>query len=85
MGLVQVETMTSKYSFQLFTPGSMNSLFSDFFRELWRGILGDVRDYLGKNWEVSSGKTKGNKRTKSGNVYRKKSGKIQKILLNTIK
>ena len=30
------------------TPGSMNSLFSNFFRELWRGILGGVRDYLGK-------------------------------------
>ena len=25
----------------------MNSLFSDFFREFWRGILGGVRDYLG--------------------------------------
>ena len=22
------------------TPGSMNSLFSDFFRKCWRGILG---------------------------------------------
>ena len=33
-----------KYS----TPGSMNSLFSDFFREFWRGILGGVRDYLGE-------------------------------------
>ena len=30
------------------TPGSMNSLFSDFFREFWRGILGGVRDYLGQ-------------------------------------
>ena len=30
------------------TPGLINSLFSDFFRELWRGILGDVRDYLGE-------------------------------------
>ena len=29
------------------TPGSMNSLFGDFFREFWRGILGGVRDYLG--------------------------------------
>ena len=30
------------------TPGSMNSLFSDFFMEFWRGILGGVRDYLGE-------------------------------------
>ena len=29
------------------TPGSMNSLFGDFFRVFWRGILGGVRDYLG--------------------------------------
>ena len=32
----------------LSTPGSMNSLFSDFFREFWRGLLGGVRDYLGE-------------------------------------
>ena len=31
----------------VYTPGSTNSLFSDFFREFWRGILGGVRDYLG--------------------------------------
>ena len=31
-----------------YTPGSMNSLFSDLFKEFWRGILGGVRDYLGK-------------------------------------
>ena len=30
------------------TPGSMNSLFSDLFREFWRGILGGLRDYLGE-------------------------------------
>ena len=30
------------------TPGSMNSLFSDLFKEFWRGILGGVRDYLGE-------------------------------------
>jgi len=29
------------------TPGSMSSLFGDFFRELCRGILGGVSDYLG--------------------------------------
>ena len=31
-----------------YTPASMNSLFSDFFRDFWRGILGGVRDYLGE-------------------------------------
>ena len=30
------------------TPVSMNSPFNDFFRELWRGGLEGVRDYLGK-------------------------------------
>ena len=30
------------------TPGSMNSLFSDLFRELWRGNLGGGRDYSGE-------------------------------------
>ena len=30
------------------TPGSMNSLFSDFFMEFWTGILGGVRVYLGE-------------------------------------
>ena len=30
------------------THGSMNSLFSDFFHEFWRGMLGDVRDYFGE-------------------------------------
>ena len=30
------------------TPGSMNSLVSDFFTEFWKGILGGVRDYLGE-------------------------------------
>ena len=35
-------------SYNKFTPGSMNSLFSDFFREFWRGILGGARDYLGE-------------------------------------
>ena len=32
----------------LYTPGSMNSLFSDVFSELWRDILTGVRDYLGE-------------------------------------
>ena len=36
------------YDEESYTPGSMNSLFSDFFREFWRGILGGVRDYLGE-------------------------------------
>ena len=33
---------------KIHTPGTMNSLFSDFFREFWRGILGGVRDYVGE-------------------------------------
>ena len=53
-------------------PGSMNSLFSDFFREFWRGILGGVRDYLGevlgdfywKNEGKLRGKTQENDRGK---------------------
>ena len=32
------------------TPGSMNGLFSDFFREFGRGILAGVRDCLGEVW-----------------------------------
>ena len=32
----------------LFTPGSMNRLFGDFFREFLGAILGGVRDYLGE-------------------------------------
>ena len=38
----------------------MNSLFSDLFRECWRGISGGVRDYLGKAlggfWRNNEGK-----------------------------
>ena len=30
------------------TPGSMNSLFSDFFKDFWKGTLRGVRDYLGE-------------------------------------
>ena len=45
----------------------MNSLFGDFFREFWRGILGGVRDYLG---EVSSGQIKGKKRIKNRKLFR---------------
>ena len=30
------------------TRGSMNSLFSDFFTEFWRGIFGGARDYVGE-------------------------------------
>ena len=45
------ETENRKTNMEIYstnTPGSMNSLFSDFFREFWRGILGGVRDYLGE-------------------------------------
>ena len=31
------------------TPGSMDSLFSDFVKEIWRGTSG-ARDYLGEIW-----------------------------------
>ena len=37
-----------KETIEIHTPGSMNSLFSDFFREFWRGMSGGVRDYLGE-------------------------------------
>ena len=30
------------------TPGSINSLFGDFFRELWGIVLEGVRDFLGR-------------------------------------
>ena len=36
------------FVFDFLTPGSINSLFSDFFREFWRGISGGVRDYSGE-------------------------------------
>ena len=32
----------------LYTTGSTNSLFSDFFTEVWRSTLVGVRDYLGE-------------------------------------
>ena len=41
------EVFRSKKNYKKPTPGSMNSLFSDLFKEFWRGILGGVRDYLG--------------------------------------
>ena len=44
-----------------YTRGSINSLFSDFFKEFWRRILGGVRDYIG---EVSKGNLNGNQRKK---------------------
>ena len=39
----------------------------------------------GRCWEVSSGKIKGNKRKTTGKLYRKKSGKTNKNILNSIK
>lgn len=38
-----------------YTPVSMHSLFSDLFSEIWRAILGGVRDYVEELWEVSRG------------------------------
>ncbi len=32
---------------EIYTPGSMNSLFGDFVQGILEGILGGVRDYLG--------------------------------------
>ena len=32
----------------LVTPGSMNSLFSDFVREFWRGVLEGILGHLGE-------------------------------------
>ena len=40
-------TLGKQDAYRPVTPGSMNSLFGNFFREFWRGILGGVRDYLG--------------------------------------
>ena len=50
MQLLDCEKVTKKENKQqnnLYTPGSMNRLFGDFFKEFWRGVLGCVRDYLG--------------------------------------
>ncbi len=55
-----------------FTPGSINSLFSNFVREIWRGMFGGVRDYLeemlGGFYKKPRGKLK-------DNYTRKKAGK----------
>ena len=48
----------------------MNSLFSDLFKEFWRGILGGVRDFWAKLGEVSTGQIKENKMTKSEKLFR---------------
>ena len=54
------------------TPGSTNSLFSDFFGEFWRGILGGVRERF---WEVSGGKIKETRGEHSDNYRGKDSEK----------
>ena len=48
----------------------MNSLFSDFFKEIWRGILGGVRDYVG---EILGG------------FYKKNEGNIEDTYTRTIR
>ena len=58
------------------TPGSMNSLFSDFFREFWRGISGGVRDYLG---EMLGGFWKKNKGIIIENYTKTTTDKVNKI------
>ena len=54
------------------TPGSMNSLFNDLFREFRRGTLGGVRDYLfrGDVGRFLMEQIKGNKRKQPGKLYR---------------
>ena len=63
------------------TPGSMNSLFTNFFIICSRYVLGGVRDCLGKVWEVSSGQVKEKKRKK----YTRKKIKSTKIQLYSTK
>ena len=53
----------------------MNSLFGDFFREFWRGILGGVRDYLG---EVLGGFLWKNKGIEHEKTRKPIEGKIEK-------
>ena len=60
------------------TPGSMNSLFGDFFREFWRMILGGVRDYLGGIWGGFWWKEAGNNRENEEN-YIEHIGKSEKL------
>ena len=61
----------------------MNSLFSDFFTEFWKGILGAFGTIQGRFGEVSSGKLKGNNKKKIRKLYRNKSEKTHpKIISN---
>ena len=62
------------------TPGSMNSLFSDFVREFGRDILGGVRDYLGEIWGSFYGT---NERNIDEHLTRKKSTNIEHSLIKT--
>lgn len=51
-----------------FTPGSVNGLFSDLFREFWRGVFGGVQDYFKRFGEFASGKVKENQRKTTGKL-----------------
>ena len=46
----QIQMMPKKLKTlsQDYTPGSINSLLSDLFKEFGRGMLGGVRDYVGE-------------------------------------
>ena len=71
------------------TSGSMNSLFSNLFREFWRGISGGVRDYLGVDLgRLLEEMTREITRKQRGKRYRKQSGKkhkkTYKILLDSL-
>ena len=65
----------------------MNSLFGDFVREFWRGVLGGVRDYLGEIVggfkRKHAGKLKENYNQKKNNSEQIKK-QIKQHLLNCI-
>ena len=66
--------------YKMYTPGSTKSLFSDFFKEFWRGILGVFGTIQGRFGKVSSGNIKGNKMNKLvklSNYIGNKSGNIK--------
>ena len=60
----------------------MNSVFSGLFREIWMGILGGVRDYLGEILGGFSWKNKAKSEEQNQENYK---GKIRKIQNNHMK
>ena len=61
----------------------MNSLFSDLFREFWRGILGAGREYLGKHLEYFQQSNEGN--IEDNYTREKHTHKFARIPSNSIK